>query len=66
MQLDDMENLLNFNDKEMCEKIDSVCPVLSSALRGAMGGKNQLGESPESPNYFVIRTLCYGAIFKAR
>ena len=31
MQQVDVENLLQFSDVEMCKKLDTFCPVLSSA-----------------------------------
>ena len=60
-----IESVVNFSDVECCKKIDALCPVLSSALKGAMGGKDWKSEG-ESSSDLATRTLCYGAIFKSR
>ena len=65
MQQVNVENLLQFSDVEMCKKFDTFCPVLSSALKGAMGGKDRKADG-ETPSDHSIRTMCYGAIYKAR
>jgi len=65
MQPVDIENFLRFSDVDMCKKLDTFCPVLSSALKGAKGWRNRK-ESGESPSDHAIRTMCYGALFKAR
>ncbi|XP_066930033.1 uncharacterized protein [Clytia hemisphaerica] len=61
----DMESVVNFSDVESCKKVGALCPVLSSALKGAMGGKDRKSGG-ESASDHATRTLCYGAIFKAR
>ena len=33
----DIESLLNFGDSKLTEEIGEICPVLSAALKGAMG-----------------------------
>lgn len=65
LQAVDMKTIVNFDDVDACKNIDTLCPVLSSALKGAMGGKDQQIDG-ESPSDHAIRSLCYGAIFKAR
>lgn len=65
LQAVDMESVVNFDDIEACKKVDSLCPVLSSALKGAMGGKHRQVDG-ESPSGYAVRTLCYGAVLKAR
>ena len=60
-----METVVNFDDVEACKKVDSLCPVLSHALKGAMGGK-YLQTDGESHSDYAVRSLCYGAIHKAR
>jgi len=57
----DVENLLNFNDIKLAEQIDSLCPNLSSALKGALGSIN---EDPDEAK--ICRSTCYGALFKSR
>lgn len=61
----DVDSVVNFDDVEACRKVDELCPVLSNALKGAMGGKH-LKIVGESPLDHAVRTLCYGAILKAR
>ena len=65
LEATDMESVVNFSDMESCKKVDALCPVLSSALKGAMGGKDRKPDG-ESASDHATRTLCYGAIFKAR
>ncbi|XP_066924568.1 uncharacterized protein [Clytia hemisphaerica] len=60
-----VESIVNFSDAESCKAVDALCPVLSSALKGAMGGKDRKPDGESSVDH-AIRTLCYGAIFKSR
>ena len=60
-----VESIVNFSDVESCKAVDARCPVLSSALKGAMGGKDRKPDGESSVDH-AIRTLCYGAIFKSR
>ena len=61
----DVDSIVNFDDVEACKKVDELCPVLSNALKDAMGGKHMQSDG-ESHTDHAIRTLCYGAILKAR
>ena len=65
LQAIDMQSIVDFDDVETCKKVDTMCPILSSALKGAMGGKDRRIDA-ESPSDHAIRSLCYGAIHKAR
>lgn len=60
-----MDSVVNFSDTKSCKKVDALCPVLSSALKGAMGGRDRQPDG-ETPADHATRSLCYGAIFKAR
>ena len=50
---------LTFNDEVLCEELDRLCPVLSSALRGATDSVNYSDEVGS-------RLLCYSALVKSR
>lgn len=54
----DVNSLTTFSDVSFCKEIDELCPVLSSALKGAAGVEENDG--------FAQRTLCYGSLFKSR
>ena len=58
----DIESLLNFSDSELAEEIGEICPVLSAALKGAMGSVNNRDKNEAK----VARSTCYGTIFKIR
>ena len=66
LQSVDNDSLLKFSDINLCKTIDAACPVLSNALKGAMGSKDRRREDGEPPANLAARTLCYGAIFKSR
>ena len=56
-----VDDLLKFNDVDFCKEIDRLCPVLSAALKGALGSKIE-----EAPSSFAVQTLYYGALFRNR
>lgn len=37
LDANDVQAVVNFDNVEACKKIDTLCPVLSTALKGAMG-----------------------------
>ena len=55
----DIQSLINFDDRRFCTEIDKLCPILSAALKGASAADNTVDK-------FGSRSLCYGALFKAR
>ena len=54
------ERLKTFDDKEFCEELDQICPVISVVLKIASG------ELPETRERFGHRVMCYGILYKAR
>lgn len=61
MKIVDVDNILSFNDVDFCHQIDTICPVLSAALKGSLGSIHT-----DTHEAKVCRTTLYGAIFKIR
>ena len=38
------DKIIELTDDNLCEELDKLCPVLSSALKGAAGISNNLNE----------------------
>lgn len=57
----DSSSIKELNDLVLCEQIDTLCPVLSSALKGAQGSVHR-----DTNDAKICRTLCYGSVFKTR
>ena len=52
-------SLIHFNEKEFCDEVKKICPVITAVLDGAMGSYE------EKPNTGPKAT-CLGVIFKTR
>jgi len=56
-----VDKILEFNDVKFCDQIDTLCPILSAALKGSLGSIQT-----DSHEAKFCRTGLYGAIFKIR
>ena len=61
MKVVDVDKFLEFNYVDFCEQIDTICPVLSAALKGSLGSIHV-----DTHEAKICRTGVYGAIFKIR
>eukprot|EP00111_Clytia_hemisphaerica_P014501 TCONS_00042697-protein len=55
------ENILQFNDKIFCDKVEEKCPTLAACIKGSLG---ILVDDKEQTK--PCRTSIYGSIFKTR
>ena len=54
----DVERIINFDDNKFCFEMEQMCPIISAAIKGALG----LGLNSDDSK--AIGTGIYGAIFK--
>ena len=55
-----IEKIVNFSYNDMCDGIDQLCPVLSTALKGSLGTTDHEDKAK------AIRVGIYASIFKKR
>lgn len=56
----DVKSLINFDDSELCLEFDSYCPVLSTAIKAAMG------DFVKNVNNYGPRLQIFSTMFKTR
>jgi len=56
-----VESLLHLKDSDLCDEIDSLCPMLKVAIQSSMGQN-----AASKDTFKAIRLQCYSLIFKAR